>query len=154
MVQSGLTTQLWINSRWDWMMKYVGIFKERCQLLPEFAEQGRFFFVDDLEYDLKGIEKHFKKDGVADLLAKWIGVLEEIGDFTIEKLEQALRGLAESLEVKPAALIHPTRLAISGVSFGPGLFELMEILGKETVIRRMKAAIQWIHHTLNILCHQ
>jgi glutamyl-tRNA synthetase len=45
------------------------------------------------------------------------------------------------LNISPGKLIHPVRLAVSGVGFGPGLFELLEILGPETVSRRIKKAI-------------
>ncbi|MEE9553401.1 MAG: glutamate--tRNA ligase [candidate division Zixibacteria bacterium] len=147
MVESGLVTQLWINSRWDWMMRYVSIFKERCQLLPEFAEQGRFFFADRIEFDHKGVEKHFNKEGVPALLGKWIDVLGGMEDFTVEKLEGALRGLAETLEVKPAALIHPTRLALSGETKGPPLFDMMELLGPEKCLERLKRAREFIKNS-------
>ena len=148
MVESGLVTQLWINSRWDWMMKYAAIFRERCQLLTDFVEQGRFFFVDDLRYDEKGIEKHFKREGAPDLLDKWIDVLAKIDDFTVEKLEKGLRGLAEGLGIKPAELIHSTRLALSGSTTGPPLFEMMELLGKEKCLERLKKAVEFIKKIL------
>jgi glutamyl-tRNA synthetase len=70
--------------------------------------------------------------------------LENERDFDHDSLENLYRGYAEEAGLGAGKLIHPTRLAVSGVSFGPGLFEMMELLGKETVIRRMKNAVQWI----------
>ena len=78
------------------------------------------------------------------MLGKWIDVLGDTDDFTVEKLEQALRGLAETLEVKPAALIHPTRLALSGETKGPPLFDMMELLGPEKCLERLKKAVEFI----------
>ena len=144
MVQSGLVTQLWINSRWDWMMKFVRILKERCHLLSDFAEQGRFFFADKLEYDHKGVEKHFSGAETAGLLEKWIDILGGIDDFRVEKLEGALRELAEKQAIKPAALIHPTRLALSGETKGPPLFDMMELLGREKCVERLKKSVEFI----------
>lgn len=144
MVESGLTTQLWINSRWDWMMKYVSIFKERCQLLSDFAEQGRYFFVDRFDYDQKGVEKHFKDPETTGRLGKWLAVVRENADFTAGSLEEALRELSEQLGIKPAALIHPTRLALSGLTKGPPLFDMMELLGRETCAERLERAIKFI----------
>jgi glutamyl/glutaminyl-tRNA synthetase len=48
------------------------------------------------------------------------------------------------LGLSTGKLIHPTRLAVSGVSFGPGLFEMLELLGRERVLRRLQAALNWI----------
>ena len=63
------------------------------------------------------------------------------GEFTAAGLETRYRAFAESTGRKGGDLIHPTRLAISGMPFGPGLFELMEALGKDRVVRRMTAAV-------------
>ena len=68
--------------------------------------------------------------------------LESTGDFTKEVIEEILRNTAESLDVQPAELIHPVRLAVTGMTVGPGLFELLALLGKERVVRRIKAALE------------
>lgn len=65
-------------------------------------------------------------------------------DFSHGSLEALYRTIAEKAGVSSGQLIHPTRLSISGVSFGPGLFELMELFGKETVLRRIENAIKKI----------
>ena len=67
-------------------------------------------------------------------------VLSALEVFDEESIEQALRTLAQQQGLGAAKLIHPTRLAISGLSAGPGLFELVAVLGKETVVRRIENA--------------
>jgi glutamyl-tRNA synthetase len=57
-------------------------------------------------------------------------------------VEEVTRTLAGELGVSTGKLIHPTRLAVSGVGFGPGLFELMEVLGQETCSRRLRKALE------------
>jgi glutamyl-tRNA synthetase len=68
-----------------------------------------------------------------------------VQDFSKERLEEVVRALAERLGVKPAQLIHPTRLAVTGMTVGPGLFDILEILGKECVINRLTRAIKYIN---------
>ncbi|MGB2982145.1 MAG: glutamate--tRNA ligase, partial [Candidatus Zixiibacteriota bacterium] len=59
-------------------------------------------------------------------------------------IEQALRGLADEMGIKPAALIHPVRLATSGTSTGPPLFDMLELLSRDEVVKRIKKVIEFI----------
>ena len=144
LVEKGLTTNLWINSRWQWMLKFVGLMRERCVLLSDFAVSGAYFFTDEFAYDSKGVEKYFSEETVANYLGKWVNSLREIQDFSALKLEQVLRDLSEELGIKPVVLIHPTRLALSGVTGGPPLFEMMELLGGDECVKRLGKAISFI----------
>ncbi|MCP4580384.1 MAG: glutamate--tRNA ligase [candidate division Zixibacteria bacterium] len=144
LVEAGLVTQLFINSRWDYMVKFVGLLKDRCRLLSDFASQGIYFFTDEFDYEEKGVRKHFAAPEVLDRLRQWHNILEGIDPFNIEQLESSLRGLAEKLQIKPAMLIHPTRLAISGTTKGPSLFAMMELLSKEKCLARIKRAIGFV----------
>ncbi|NLP02348.1 MAG: glutamate--tRNA ligase, partial [Fibrobacter sp.] len=65
-------------------------------------------------------------------------------NFTSQEIEKKFHEISESSNIPAGKLIHPTRLAVSGVSFGPGLFELLEVLGKETVTRRLITAANFI----------
>jgi glutamyl-tRNA synthetase len=146
LVESGLVTQLFINTRWDFMMKFVGMMKERCKLLTDFGAQGEYFFKDDFTYEEKGACKHFADPQIADMLQQWHDILAAVEPFTVEKIEQELRDYADKLAIKPAAVIHPTRLALSGTTKGPSLFEMMELLGRETCLKRLKRAITFINN--------
>ena len=150
LVESGMVTQLYINTRWDHMIKFVAMMKERCRLLTDFAEQGFYLFSDNFNYDDKGVQKHFSAPGVIGFLKQWQGALENIETFDFEHLEQSLRDLAEKLQIKPAELIHPTRLALSGTTKGPSLFEMMEFLGKDQCIARIIRAIKFIENFKNV----
>lgn len=145
LVEQGLTTNLWINSRWTWMLKFVQLMKERCHLLTEFGELGKYFFVSNFLYDPKGVEKTFKDtDVVSKRLEKWAAVLRATDDFSAKVLEEQLRALSEEMAIKPAELIHPIRLSLSGVTGGPPLFEMMELLGKDDSIARLERAIVFL----------
>jgi nondiscriminating glutamyl-tRNA synthetase len=149
LVEAGLVTQLFINTRWDHMVKFVAMMKERCHLLTDFVEQGYYLFSDNFNYEEKGVQKHFSSPEVLDYLKQWRENLETIEPFDIEHLEQALRNLAEKLDIKPAMLIHATRLALSGTTKGPSLFEMMEFLGKDQCLARIARAIKFIDTNRN-----
>jgi len=144
LVESGLVTHLYINSRWDYMLNFVRLLKERCRLLTDFIDQGPYFFTDEFDYDEKGIKKHFSAPETADRLEEWRNILQDIAPFAVDRLEKALRDLAERLDIKTAMLIHPTRLALTGMIKGPSLFELMETLGKDKCLLRIERAVEYI----------
>ncbi len=121
------------------MLKAASLLKDRSKRLPDFVEFGRYFFQDPEAYEEKARRKHFVP-GAETLLDELIRALEALDDFSPAALEACYRNVAEGLSRKAADLIHPTRLAISGISFGPGLFELMSALGRETVLRRLSKA--------------
>ena len=121
----------------------VSLLKDRSRTVNELAESATYFFNDPESYEEKAMKKHFKGDAV-ELLRTLIEILQQSDPFDHEVLERLYREHAEASELAVGKLIHPTRLAVTGVSYGPGLFELLEALGKETVLRRMKRAIDWL----------
>jgi glutamyl-tRNA synthetase len=128
----------------EYLLQCIGLLKDRSKRLPEFVEFGLSFFKDPESYDEKASKKHFVPEAAA-LLNSLAGELEALGDFAAPTLEACYRQIAERLGRKAADLIHPTRLALSGLPFGPGLFELMAVLGRETVVRRLRNAANSIH---------
>lgn len=144
LVEAGLATQLFITSRWDYMMKFVALLKERCRLLTDFISLGSYFFTDDFRYDPAGVAKHFANAAVADNLERLAVALELVEPFETSQIEATLRKIAEESGVKAKELIHPARLALSGMTMGPSLFEMMELLGKERCVSRLRRAVQFI----------
>jgi nondiscriminating glutamyl-tRNA synthetase len=144
LIESDLATKYWIETRWQWMLKVVEALKERCTTLKEFTEKGYYFFKADYDYDPKGVEKRFKAPNLADQLEQ---LRVEFGKYYELKKEQAegiVRNKAEQLGLKPADLIHPLRLSLTGTTGGPGLFEIVEILGQPEVDKRLSRAIEFI----------
>ena len=121
----------------------IGLLKSRARKVSDIAENSAYFFSDPKEYDPQGTKKHFTPQ-TADVLKKLLVRLELIPEFTHACLEAVYRILAEETGLAAGKLIHPTRLAVSGVGAGPGLFELLEVLGKETVTRRLTTAVEWL----------
>ena len=125
-----------------YLIKVIGLLKSRMKRLTDFVQFGRYFFLDPEEFEQKGVEKYWRRDGVADHLRALSSELSELEEFNVKNIEEKTRGLADRLGVKAGDLIHPTRLALTGFTVGPGLFEVMEVLGKEVVLRRLGRAVE------------
>lgn len=122
--------------------------RERVKTLAEFPEATSYFYDDTYSYDEKGVEKHFRKEGAADLLRQAAEKLGQLDQFGVDSTEAAYRALGERLQISTGRLIHPTRLALSGRTAGPGLFEMMVLLGKEKTVNRLKRAAEYIESDL------
>ena len=119
----------------------VDLYKPRAHTLAEIASQSRIFFERDVTLDAAAAQKHLSDPAIADHLDAWRVVLESIESFTAAPLEAALRDLAASRGIKAGPLIHATRVAVTGQAVSPGLFEVLELMGRETTLRRIRDAI-------------
>jgi glutamyl-tRNA synthetase len=128
----------------NYFKKVVDTVRDRVKTLSELAEASTYFYRDEFSYDPKGVEKHFRKEGSADLLRRAADLLRNFEPFNLESIETAYRSLSEELGISTGRLIHPTRLAISGRTMGPGLFDIIVLLGREKTVSRLEKAARWI----------
>ena len=121
------------------LRKIVALMQPRVEKVDDFAK-AFYFFKDPDSYDEAVYKKHWKTDTTEriTMLVERLRGLEVFGESGIEG---AVRSLAGELGLSASKLIHPTRLSLCGVGFGPGLFELMEVLGQATCIRRLERAL-------------
>jgi len=128
-----------------WFRALVAMELERSRTLREMREHLDFFFVDTIaEYDEPGARKHFLAPGADQRLARLEATLAAT-PFEPLALEAALRALAEQGGEKFGPLIHPLRLALTGRTFSPGIFDVLSALGRERALRRIADARAWIH---------
>ncbi len=142
-VAAGYTTKYWLETRWLYLLKIVGLLKERSRRMTDFVSLSEYFFHGEFSYEPEAADKQLI---VANLpyLKGLMTRFEGISDFSKENLEAALNGLAEEMKVKKGQIIHPARLAISGISVGPGLYDILETLGKAEVIMRLERSIKYV----------
>lgn len=115
--------------------------QERIRTLPEIADAVSFFFRDDYPFDDKGVDKWFRKHDGRATLAAAANRLRALGTWTHDDLEAAVEDAAADLGLeKRAPVIHVLRIALTGRTAGPGLFELMEAMGRERVLARIERA--------------
>lgn len=117
----------------------AGLMQERIDFARDLATQATYFFEDPSRYEEAGVQKRWKDDA-AMLLRAYADRLEALDRFDAETAEAELRALADEQGAGAGRIIHPARLALSGVTFGPSLFHMMEVLGRETCLRRLRRA--------------
>jgi glutamyl-tRNA synthetase len=126
----------WKNIEEQYLLRVIGLLKERLAFPQDFIDMSRYFFFDPESFDEAGFKKNWELES-SERLKVFAERIEALHEYSHASIEAALRKLSEELSIKPSKLIHPTRLAITGRTIGPGLFEIMELLGKETVVRRL-----------------
>jgi glutamyl-tRNA synthetase len=119
----------------------VALVRGRGKTLTQIIEAMAYFYDDFTAYDPEGAAKYFQGEGSHERLAVIKSLLENTSIFNAEELERVFRAQAQSMGIKAAALIHPARLAVSGRTATPGLFEVMELLGRERCIARAEKAL-------------
>ena len=123
-----------------YMLEVIRLLKERVVRVEEFVTTGMYFFRDPAAYDETARKKHWKPEtpaAIRDAAAGFAG----LESFRAEEIESVVRAVAASRGAGAGSLIHPLRLAVTGVSLGPGLFELMALIGKDTCLRRIEKAL-------------
>jgi glutamyl-tRNA synthetase len=138
---AGIWDETLLTDRHAWFFAILELLKPRAKRLDEFASLGRFFFVDDLEFDAAAVAKHLKVEGMAGHLKELQSALDGAAAFDPAALEIVVRAVAEARGLKAGALIHAVRVAMTGRTISPGLFEVLSLLGRERVRRRLAQAI-------------
>jgi len=120
-----------------YVAKIVAIMGERLRVPGDVLAYGDFFFRDEVAYDPKAVGQYLEDPGVVTLLETVREALAAAPAYDRGAVEAAVRGAADALGVKSSVVIHPLRVALTGKTVGPGLFELIEVLGRDRVLRRL-----------------
>ena len=123
------------------LLNIIELLKKRATYLIDFKELAKYFFEEPQHFDDKGLQKYMGDEQSWSYIEKTIEVLSNLKTFLSDEIEQVIRNLADSITISAGKIIHPLRLALTGRSESPGLFEVMEILGKERVMNRLKSFI-------------
>jgi glutamyl-tRNA synthetase len=127
-----------------WYARIIDLVADRCRLLSDFPAALEYFFRTPLTYEHKGVKKFFMLEDTALRLAEITDVLERVEPFESDQLEPPLREYAERVGIGFGRVAQTIRLAVTGSTASPSLFEVMEILGRDTVIRRLRKALDHI----------
>ncbi len=125
----------------DYLISLVKLFQGRLTTINDFPDWADFFFLKDISIDPAAAQKHLSGD-----LSKEFGLfiqrLEQLEKFDIVTIEEAFREMVKQLNLEAKVLIHPIRVALTGKTIGPGLFEVIYYLGKERTIERLRKVIK------------
>lgn len=126
-----------INERKEWFYKLIDLLKERSHRIKDFPLRARSFLSDDFAYDREGIEKYLKDERLEELLSKLKEDFLQMEDFTASNIEHVLRQRAEKEGIKAALFIHAIRMLVVGTPVSPGIFDVLELIGKVKTIQRI-----------------
>jgi glutamyl-tRNA synthetase len=129
-----------IRAELDYLVGVAAVMRDRISFPADILE-ARYFFEDPDSYDGQAVGKRWKEDSRS-LVEEYARRIEALEPLDAGALEEALRELAEENGAGAGRIIHPVRLAVSGVAFGPGLFELLALIGRETTVRRLRRAAE------------
>lgn len=127
----------------EYLSLIIEAMKERVSFVKEFIENCTYFYEAPTVYEQKAIEKNWKPE-TPEQLKKLNSEFYKLSNPTKEDFEHALLKASEDLNIGKGKLIHPLRLAVSGQSTGPGMFDLLFILGKDEVVKRIETALEKI----------
>ena len=136
--QAGIWKDEWAGSKRQWFLETLDLIRPRFHTLKDFATMGRAYFADDYTVEAKPLKKNILKHPE---LKTWLPMLaarfQAIDEFDKTRAEEVTRALAEELAIKPGILINGMRTVLTGQLAGPSMFDILETLGKETVVRRL-----------------
>ncbi len=123
--------------------RIVESLKPRCRTLLEFTEMGSVYFENEFDYDVASVNKFFadKDDSILSLIKT---ALENTALLDEKKFEDMVKGIAAQKNVKVVTVAQQLRIALSGKTVSPGLFDIIDVIGKEKTLYRLQRAIDFI----------
>jgi glutamyl-tRNA synthetase len=131
--------------RRDWYLSLIDLLKIRARTVDDIVGQAAPYFAADIPYEEQAVRQHWKDPAAtANLLRTTRQRLTSVEPWTPEAMEQALRELAEQRGVAAGKIFQPLRVALTGTSVSPGIFEVLVAMGRELALRRLDNALRWL----------
>ena len=127
----------------DNLEKAIKTLQPRSKTLVEMAESAMFYFKEDIEFEEKAAKKFLKPESLPPL-KKSLEHMEALKEFTEKNLEDALKKVMDETSLKFGKIAQPLRVALTGTTVSPGIFEMILALGREKTLRRIQKAVQFI----------
>jgi glutamyl-tRNA synthetase len=141
-VSARLATEEELVARRDWYLRLLDLLRVRSRTIDDIIRQAKPYFLEDIEYDPIAVAKSWKDPAEAiDLLRATRDALANIPEWKMELLETALRTLAESRGISAGKVFQPLRVALTGLTVSPGIFEMLLQMGRELSLKRIDKAL-------------
>lgn len=114
----------------------------RTKTYADLPGNCRYFFEEAYPFDEKAVAKRLKPEGTAELLDEIASALKALPECSIEAMEACIRAMGEAKGTGMGPLVHPIRVAVSGKTEGPGLFEMLWLLGRERTLSRLRTVAE------------
>src|SRR3989449_973984 len=127
-----------------YIRQVVDVLGDRIKVGRDILTYGDFFFTDAVTYEPDAVKKYFSRKDVATTLAQLRERVAKVDRLDATTVESIVRTMASELRIESREIIHPARVALTGKTAGPGLFELTALLGRDRVVKRLESAVEWI----------
>jgi glutamyl-tRNA synthetase len=127
----------------DFTQKVIADLQPRVKTLVELANMANFYFADEIKYEEQAAQKYLNSDILAHLKTM-INAILMVKNFSKESIEEFLKAFVQERDIKFKVIAQPLRVALSGRTVSPGIDEVMITLGKDRVVQRINAAINYI----------
>jgi glutamyl-tRNA synthetase len=143
--REGLATPRDVEKRREWFLQLIDLLKIRSRTIDQIVHLAVPYLRDEIEYDPVAVAKQWKdREAIASILAETRDALAAMHDWTPGPMEASLRKLAESLGIPGDKIFQSLRLALTGQTVSPGIFDVLQTLGRERSLARIDAAIRYI----------
>jgi glutamyl-tRNA synthetase len=127
-----------------WLENTIDLIRQRFFTLKDFSNQGRAFFSEDFDFDKAAIEKNLGKEPNLKIwLPELAEVLQNVEDFTHDNLQEVVKQFCESKGTKLGVLLNGARVLLTGQGVGPSMLAVIETLGKDRCVLRLKSQVVW-----------
>jgi glutamyl-tRNA synthetase len=141
-IAAGLATAEELNARRDWWMALLELLRVRARLMDDIVRQAEPYFRDEITYDPEAVAKQWKEPAaVVPLLEATRENLATLGAWEPAAMEESLRQLADAKGVAGGKIFQPLRVALTGLTVSPGIFEVMVMLGRARTLARIERAV-------------
>src|SRR5687767_14681782 len=144
-VEAGLSSAADLTARRDWYLSLIDLLKIRARAVGDIVRQAAPYFAVDIAYEEQAAHQHWKNAAATvEVLRATRDRLATLERWAPDAMEQALRELAEQRGVAAGKIFQPLRVALTGMSASPGIFEVLVAMGRELALRRLDTAVQWL----------
>lgn len=149
-IAAGLATGEELVARHDWYLQLVDLLRVRARVVDDIVRQAAPYFVDQITYDPEAVAKQWK-DGPAtlEILGSARDALAAVTSWDATTLEAELRGLAERHGIGGGKLFQPLRVALTGLTVSPGIFDVLVMQGQDRAVARLERAIDYLNNRNN-----
>ncbi|MEP6712413.1 MAG: glutamate--tRNA ligase [Ferruginibacter sp.] len=124
----------------EYFIKVLELIKDRCTLLPDFYDQGAYFFKAPEALDTAAVQPKWNNDKTI-FFKEFCTKLNDLTNWDLVNMETEFKNLATEKNIKPGELLLPMRVMLVGAKFGPAVFEIVVMIGKEETIARIEKAL-------------
>ncbi len=145
MIAAGLVDQKTIDTRREWYLSHLDMLRVRARTTDDIVRQAGPYFLDSIEYDPEAVAKNWKdRSASAEILDATVQALRAAETWNPESLESALRTLSDKRGVAAGKIFQPLRVALTGMSVSPGIFDVLVMQGRELALQRIASAKRWL----------